>query len=200
MDNFIRVYDQMLQPEFCKELIEWFEFSSTKGVLHNRSSAPFMARADGLNRQDKQIPIDANRPVWAEQIYNQMAPCVQEYANDFPWLKGLNLISSICIMQATEPLTGDGYHTWHCEKSNYNNSDRVLAWILYLNDIDEGGETEFLYQGIRVAPKEGRLAIWPAGFTHVHRGNPPLKNKKYVISGWMTGDRGIPAFRFPENN
>jgi len=38
--------------------------------------------------------------------------------------------------------------------------------------------------------------VWPAGFTHVHRGNPPLKNKKYVISGWLTGDRGIPSFNF----
>lgn len=190
MDNFIRTYENMIEKEFCNELIDWFEFSSTKGLLHNRAST------DGLMRKDKQIPIDANRPVWAEYVYSKMAPCIQKYADDFPWLKGLNLISSICIMQSTEPMTGDGYHTWHCEKSNYNNSDRVLAWLLYLNDVEEGGETEFLYQGIRVAPKAGSLAVWPAGFTHVHRGNPPLKNKKYVISGWLTGDRGIPSFNF----
>lgn len=190
MDNFIRTYDNILTVEECNELINWFEFSSTAGLLHRRTSN------DGLARQDHQIPLDANRPQWAEAIYQKMGPCVSAYANDFPWLQELTLISSICIMQSTTPLTGDGYHTWHCEKSSYSNSDRVLAWILYLNDVEEGGETEFLYQGIRVKPKAGTLAVWPAGFTHVHRGNPPLDKKKYVISGWLTGNKGIPVFGF----
>jgi hypothetical protein len=56
--------------------------------------------------------------------------------------------------------------------------------MLYLNDVEDGGETEFLYQRMRVKPKQGTLLIWPAGFTHTHRGNPPLSNNKYVITGW----------------
>ena len=56
---------------------------------------------------------------------------------------------------------------------------------MYLNDVEEGGETEFLYQSRRVKPKRGRLAIWPAQFTHMHRGNPPLSGDKYVITGWV---------------
>lgn len=190
MNDFIRVYDDVLEKEFCQELIDWFEFSSNQGQLHSRTSS------DGLERKDQQIPIDANRPVWAEYVYSKMGPCIAKYSDDFPWLKGLSLFSSICIMQATTPLSGDGYHTWHCEKSSYSNTDRVIAWILYLNDVEEGGETEFLYQAKRVKPKAGTLAVWPAGFTHVHRGNPPLSNKKYVISGWLTGDKGVPSFSF----
>ena len=57
--------------------------------------------------------------------------------------------------------------------------------LIYLNDIEDGGETEFLYQGVRVPPVKGRLIVWPAGFTHVHRGNPPLKETKYAITGWI---------------
>ena len=57
--------------------------------------------------------------------------------------------------------------------------------MLYLNDVKEGGETEFLYQHKRYQPKEGTLLIFPAGFTHTHRGNPPISNDKYIVTGWL---------------
>jgi len=63
-------------------------------------------------------------------------------------------------------------------------SNRLLTRMVYLNDVEEGGETEFLYQSMRVKPKQGTLVIWPAAFTHTHRGNPPLSNSKYIVTGW----------------
>ena len=62
---------------------------------------------------------------------------------------------------------------------------RILATMMYLNDVDEGGETEFLYQSLRFKPKRGQFLIWPAGFTHVHRGNPPLSGEKYISTSWL---------------
>jgi hypothetical protein len=76
-------------------------------------------------------------------------------------------------------------HNWHSENSNRHVQNRLLAYTLYLNDVDEGGETEFLYYHKRLKPKAGTLAIWPAGFAHTHRGNPPLSNEKYIITGWV---------------
>jgi hypothetical protein len=57
--------------------------------------------------------------------------------------------------------------------------------MLYLNDVEEGGETEFLYQSMRISPKQGTLVLFPAAFTHTHRGNPPLKGDKYFITSWI---------------
>jgi len=57
--------------------------------------------------------------------------------------------------------------------------------MLYLNDVEEGGETEFLYQKMRVKPTKGTILIWPADWTHTHRGNPPLSGDKYIYTGWM---------------
>ena len=64
---------------------------------------------------------------------------------------------------------------------------RILAWTLYLNDIPEGeGETEFLWQATKVKPKAGLLCIFPASFTHTHRGNPVYSTNKYIATGWFT--------------
>ena len=57
--------------------------------------------------------------------------------------------------------------------------------MLYLNDIPEGeGETEFLWQGLRVQPKAGTMLIWPAFYTHTHRGNAVYSCSKYIATGW----------------
>ena len=78
-------------------------------------------------------------------------------------------------------------HDWHCEYNNQlANVRTALAFMVYLNDVDEGGETEFLYQSKRIAPKFNRFVCWPAGWTHIHRGNPPLSNEKYVVTGWVS--------------
>jgi hypothetical protein len=57
---------------------------------------------------------------------------------------------------------------------------------VYLNDIKQGGETEFLNQAMRVQPEAGKVVIFPAYFTHVHRGNPVLSAQdKYILTGWF---------------
>ena len=84
-------------------------------------------------------------------------------------------------MQKTGP--GEGYHVWHSELDTMA-TKRILAWGLFLNDVEEGGELEFLHQGVRFKPKRGALVIWPANFTHLHRGNPPLSGDKYLVTGW----------------
>ena len=87
-------------------------------------------------------------------------------------------------MQKTNP--GGGYHLWHSEQGNEDHSARCLVYSLYLNDIDDAGETEFLYQKLRISPKENSMVIWPAAFTHTHRGNVVHGNKsKYIITGWF---------------
>ena len=63
-------------------------------------------------------------------------------------------------------------------------------YMLYLNDLDgEGGETEFLYQKMRVKPEENLMLVWPASYTHAHRGNPVLgETHKYIVTGWFYYD------------
>ena len=82
-----------------------------------------------------------------------------------------------------------GYFAWHSEVSPADPSGeklhRVLPFMFYLNDVAEGGETEWLHQRRRIAPRAGTLAIWPAYFTHAHRGRTPESGDKYILTSWI---------------
>ena len=92
-------------------------------------------------------------------------------------------------IQKTIP--GEGYHVWHCEHGALPLGSRIALVMLYLNDVEEGGETEWLYQSRRVKPRTGTMVICPSGFTHTHRGNPPLSGDKYIATGWYQGNIGL---------
>ena len=81
----------------------------------------------------------------------------------------------------------EGYHVWHYENGNGKVMDRLLTYMTYIRAPKKGGETEFLHQSLRIEPIVGRTLIWPAGFTHKHRGNPPLDGDKIYITGWFCG-------------
>ena len=91
-------------------------------------------------------------------------------------------------------LPTQGYHFWHSENGNQVDSDRILVYSTYLKVPEEGGETEFRHQSYRVKPIVGRTLIWPAGFTHTHRGNPPLDGEKYYITWWFSVAPDISRF------
>ena len=95
-------------------------------------------------------------------------------------------------MKIQKTLPTEGYHVWHIEHGKgYGNEPRAFVFTIYLNDVEEGGETEFLYQRERVKPKRNTALLWPGSWTHIHRGNPPLKNDKYILTGWFTPFSGM---------
>ena len=86
-----------------------------------------------------------------------------------------------------------GYPYWHSEvypQPGHNDAlHRMLLFMFYLNDVEQGGETEFHYQGRSVKPKAGRMVIAPAYFTHTHRGCIPESSDKYILTSWILFNR-----------
>ena len=84
-----------------------------------------------------------------------------------------------------------GYPYWHSEHypRDEDSLHRVLLWTVYLNDGFGAGETEFVHQNRKIAPRAGSFLIAPAGFTHTHRGNRPTGGAKYIGTSWILFQR-----------
>lgn len=185
--DFIMVWDDVFSTEMCKQVQEHFEYAKSMGLTYSRQQVENVPSV--IKKDDTYFPMDeqieelqiANSQIFG-QLRNTLQIAVMHYTQEYAGLNGMQFAFNTFRLQKTP--VGGGYHAWHHEKSNNENIYRMLAVILYLNDIDEGGETEFLHQHKRIKAKAGRLAIWPAGFTHTHRGNPPISNEKYIITTW----------------
>ncbi len=97
-------------------------------------------------------------------------------------------------VQAQKYERGSGnYNYWHCEvfpEAGANEAlHRTLLFMFYLNDVAEGGQTEFYYQQRAIQPKAGRMVIAPAYFTHTHRGCTPTSGDKYILTSWILLNR-----------
>lgn len=79
----------------------------------------------------------------------------------------------------------EGFLNWHSERSIHLTHQRALTFMTYLNDVSDGGGTEFKYQGLRHNAKKGKTLIWPSDFTHTHRGQPSPTQEKYITTGWF---------------
>jgi hypothetical protein len=202
--DFIGIYENAFTEDECKKCIELFDKFDKHGYSHRR-------RHDGVLMEDSSVDISPIELEWDENFidsfhdryYSLIYPL---YNNKYSSIQQLRKHKSKYIkIQKTLPT--EGYHIWHCEDDGSYGNGRVLAWILYLNDVEEGGETEFLYQSLRIKPKVGTFILFPAYFTHTHRGNPPLSGVKYIATGWIEvivtpekqGKSTLPTLREPKN-
>lgn len=97
-------------------------------------------------------------------------------------LKELTGLHEIINIQKYEP--NEGYFAWHCERANDKiTMSRELVFMTYLNDVPDGG-THFYNQKRIVKAEKGKTVIWPAGFTHMHKGQISKKHVKYIATGW----------------
>ena len=77
------------------------------------------------------------------------------------------------------------------KKEAKQGGQRSITAMVFLNDVDEGGDTAFTELGISVAPERGKLLIWnnqtPQGQPNektMHAGTPVIQGKKYIITKW----------------
>jgi len=183
-NQFIGTYESVLSQENCKNIIKLFEDDLKNEVDGLGSNQFFRDKMERYDYQKFYQSSDKSNKI-VSVINDVLDKCIQLYAEEFWVVKQLKATSLTIKLQKTPPK--GGYHVWHCEQDNKKNEGRVLAWTVYLNDIPSGeGETEFLWQGLRVQPKAGMVSIFPASFTHTHRGNPVYSCDKYIATGWYT--------------
>ena len=178
--DLIRRYTGAFSPNDCKKLREYIdEFENHKILIHDDE------KLHEVNHKTKNICHSYDFPACSfisQEIIPKFKPCVDEYLQAFSILNEYKFL--MYDIKVKKIPMGGGFHSWHFETGGIENCHRVFVVQLYVNDDFEGGETEFLYQNRREEAVAGDVLIFPAGFTHTHRGNPPLGGHKYLITSW----------------
>ncbi len=196
-DNFCMVIDNFQTKQECDNMINifetWDKLNLTWDRKYQESNAHKISDTH-VYSQDLWAPKteDAKQSVnlldigllseFNEKFWREAYPF---YTNKYSIIKDYPKHQNRVIKIQKTEVGGQGYHIWHSEDSSWKNRGRFLTWLLYLNDVEEGGETELIYLSKRVQARTGRLLLFPAGFTHTHRGNPPLNTTKYIATGWV---------------
>lgn len=188
IDKDIAIFEDILSVDQCQALIDHYETLSGLNLSFSRlelRDSPSHRKNDRMSfvLGDDTLKMTPDVSV-LHPFLNNFWICWNHYLDHYSVLgeTGKHRIRSMKIQKT---LPGQGYHIWHYESDAPERADRIASWGFYLNTVEEGGETEFLYQTMRIPAKQGTLVIWPATYTHVHRGNPPLVGEKYLLTGWV---------------
>ena len=120
-----------------------------------------------------------------KNYFSELFKCYQDYKIQWPFLDKTLDVVDIPKFNIQKYDIGGHFSSVHCERDSKQNMHRIFAWMTYLNDVDEGGETCFEHFDLKVKPITGQTLIWPAEWTHAHKGEVLLKGNKYIITGWM---------------
>lgn len=196
ISNLIYVKENVLSEIDCQEIIEKFnnddrKYSGTVGSIHKRVNTSLK------KSKDLSISLHSDWKKHDEMIYEIFNHHLNLYFQNLDKKFGKIIPYSIVdlniktfkdlgyIVRSYEE--GEGYYHWHNDfVLTLENGLRLFTFILYLNDVEAGGETEFI-DGTIITPKTGKILIFPTSWYLVHRGKMPKTSVKYIITGWLFG-------------
>lgn len=183
--DFIGVYEKAVPHDMCQKIINYFE---------DNRNLQFRGRfiKDG---EIQRLPEVKDSIDMTLDLFDEIDPSVilrrtiQFYTDQYLHkYRSTFLVSSFSAerqynVQRYKP--GQGYHALHCE--NYGPGvNRVLAWALYLNTVTDGGGTYFSEYDKTIDAVEGTFTIFPAFWTHTHKGIVSNTETKYIATGWYS--------------
>tara|TARA_B100001250_G_scaffold355641_1_gene330250 strand:- start:38 stop:634 length:597 start_codon:yes stop_codon:yes gene_type:complete len=189
-NNFIECFPKVISDDNCQKIIKAFQSSEklqTPGVIGD-------GRVDRSIKSSTDITCKFSNDSFPNRyLYVPLTEALEEYTRKYTYLQQLKddgvdwTLSNHYTIQAYNQ--GEGYFKLHCEKQLLL-PDRILAWMVYLNDAESG--TEFPYQGVTLTPRAGDLWIWPAYWTHAHKGVVPNQGFKCILTGWCVVKVTVP--------
>lgn len=181
--DHILICDNHLTKDECQYLINYFDRQEEGGFTG-------ISQVDKNNRLDYQLAVNEPNAIFAYPFSSMYVDkfweyCYPEYLHHNPCIE-IMAPHHVGWLKLQKTMPKGGFHKFHMEAQDRGTSDRILTLMTYLNDVEQGGTTEFIQQGLQVEPKAGRTIVWPAYYTHPHRGNPPYSGAKYIITGWVS--------------
>mgnify|MGYP003120842194 CR=1 FL=1 len=181
--DFIEIYDNALSAQECDILIDLFKKSKKMPGLVV-SGGKWKTKPEvkkGVEVEDLRFSnADPISQIIRPALFNAITGYVNKYPEFDNYLNEWTYSDNYTFKKFEEE--DDGFKQWHCEHVPGCTS-RILVWMFYLNDAKSG--TDFM-RFPTVRAKRGRVILWPASWTHIHRSQLPNKGLKYIISGWVS--------------
>ena len=189
--NFIYVKRDILSSELCEKFINTFNKSDDRrpGVTLGKGKKSKESTDITFN------PNFKNHPQWGELLkpmIHLLKQQIKHYHREYFFIEEENrlladpenlVIDSYFNMQYYKP--EEGFYNWHCERSCINTSRRVLTWMFFLNDVIDGGGTQFYYQNHTEPAERGKIVIFSSDYVHAHKGEVSKTEDKYILTGWV---------------
>ncbi len=183
--NFIGSWT--IEPiSICDDLISYFELNLTKqkiGVIGSGLNTEIKDSVD-MSIEPKEIILPGNEAFKA--YFDQLFECYKNYIEDWTFLEEISQRLEISSFNLQRYKPGQHFKKIHTERFSIGSLHRIFAFMTYLNDVEEGGSTYFSHYDLEIQPRKGLTLIWPAEWTHAHRGNILKEGSKYIITGWIT--------------
>lgn len=191
MPDFIELYVNAISKESCDEIIEWFEEREdlhTPGhvIDYYDDKGVEISKVDTVVKDSTDIGAKLTSDYLSTQIiFEPLSNALFDYVEKYPFLKELPEFGLDYIYNVQRYYPNQGFFLEHAENSAKGDC-RVLAWTLYLNDITDGGETLYTLYNKKIKPQAGTLVIFPAHWTHAHKGVTSPTETKYIATGWFS--------------
>jgi hypothetical protein len=174
-----------IDKELCNNLIAVFESKKDK-------QRPGTIFGGGVSKIKKNVkdsmdvslnPGDVSLNKYIPELLNVMKLYGQFFKASDEMQAPFGIVENINIQRY---YPGQGFHKFHFEKnpSSKKTLSRHLVFMTYLNDVIEGGETEFYHQKLKIKPEQGLTLIWPTDWTYLHKGCSS-EHTKYIVTGWF---------------
>ena len=171
LSDYVKVYGNVLSEDYCKELIDFIESGSPTFRDSN-----FRPKFHELGFEDNMMEplLEKIKPFFEEYIHTTDSDAwfPQQFCWEFARVKKYR--------KGTDDQFGP-----HVDVGDRLSSKRCLAFLIYLNDVDEGGETLFVTMGKKVVPRRGNMLVFPPLWTFPHQGKPTISNDKYILSTYI---------------
>jgi hypothetical protein len=182
--DFIYEKHNVLTKEQCEDLINIFEENNryqVEGLIGNGINKSVKESTD-FHFDDQNLKIVQR--IYGERIPDMLDAMVVEmykYMDQFPIFEMSTVSIDSFNLQKYEP--GQGFHKWHYESTK--DSIRLFVWMIYLNDVPDGG-TQFMMQERTIKAEQGKLLFFPADWTYTHKGEVSNTTTKYILTGWIS--------------
>lgn len=179
--DYVRWYDGAMAPAFCEQMIASFRRATERHVTRERG---WRAGLDASAWTELDITPLADQAL-KDFFYHQIAEYLARYNADVRLDIPVPATSLLAPLRIKRYLPGAREEFQLHFDSIGEVANRYLVYLWYLNDVEEGGETEFSGLEIKVRPRAGRLLMFPPYWMFQHAGRPPVSGEKYILSTYM---------------